>query len=104
MDARRRAIQNAPQVLYRNDPPLEIRNIPGVKDDGTGDIGYITFGKLSVMVYWEYVVLIDCSSLPPPSHPSTKRRIHISHPDIPRLLPLPHQGCKGTSLPVCLYI
>ncbi|CUS12456.1 unnamed protein product [Tuber aestivum] len=43
VDARRRAIQNAPQVLYRNDPPLEIRNIPGVKDDGTGDIGYITF-------------------------------------------------------------
>lgn len=43
VDARRRAIQNAPQVLYRNDPPLEIRNVPGVKTDESGDIGYITF-------------------------------------------------------------
>lgn len=45
VDARRRAIQNAPQVLYRNDPPLEIRNLPGLKDDGKGDVGYITFGE-----------------------------------------------------------
>nr|AFK48145.1 unknown [Medicago truncatula] len=43
VDARRRAIQNAPQVLYRNDPPLEIRGLPGLRDDGTGDVGYITF-------------------------------------------------------------
>ncbi|KAF8424702.1 Arp2/3 complex, 34 kd subunit p34-Arc-domain-containing protein [Tirmania nivea] len=43
VDARRRAIQNAPQVLYRNDPPLEIRNVPGVKTDESGDLGYITF-------------------------------------------------------------
>lgn len=45
VDARRRAIQNAPQVLYRNDPPLEIRNVPGVKTDESGDLGYITFGE-----------------------------------------------------------
>ncbi|KAI5799153.1 Arp2/3 complex, 34 kd subunit p34-Arc-domain-containing protein [Peziza echinospora] len=43
VDARRRAIQNAPQVLYRNDPPMEIRNVPGVRTDESGDIGYITF-------------------------------------------------------------
>jgi actin related protein 2/3 complex subunit 2 len=42
VDARRRAIQNAPQVLYRNDPPLEIRGVPGV-GDVHGDVGYITF-------------------------------------------------------------
>jgi actin related protein 2/3 complex subunit 2 len=42
VDARRRAIQNAPQVLYRNDPPLEIRDVPGV-GDARGDVGYITF-------------------------------------------------------------
>jgi actin related protein 2/3 complex subunit 2 len=42
VDARRRAIQNAPQVLYRNDPPLEIRNVPGA-GDVQGDVGYITF-------------------------------------------------------------
>ncbi|KAF8477300.1 Arp2/3 complex, 34 kd subunit p34-Arc-domain-containing protein [Kalaharituber pfeilii] len=43
VDARRRAIQNAPQVLYRNDPPLEIRSVPGVRTDESGDLGYITF-------------------------------------------------------------
>lgn len=42
VDARRRAIQNAPQVLYRNDPPLEIRGVPGV-GEVQGDVGYITF-------------------------------------------------------------
>ncbi|ODQ67433.1 actin-related protein 2/3 complex subunit 2 [Nadsonia fulvescens var. elongata DSM 6958] len=42
VDARRRAIQNAPQVLYSHkEPPLEIRHVPGLK---TGDdIGYATF-------------------------------------------------------------
>ncbi|QBZ55547.1 hypothetical protein PoMZ_00446 [Pyricularia oryzae] len=44
VDARRRAIQNAPQVLFRNDPPLELQGVPGVKDTGTGEIGYVTFG------------------------------------------------------------
>ncbi|KAI9770248.1 MAG: hypothetical protein M1840_003405 [Geoglossum simile] len=43
VDARRRAIQNAPQVLFRNDPPLEIQNVPGFKDTGSGEIGYVTF-------------------------------------------------------------
>jgi actin related protein 2/3 complex subunit 2 len=43
VDARRRAIQNAPQVLFRNDPPLELQGVPGVKEGGDGDIGYVTF-------------------------------------------------------------
>jgi len=43
VDARRRAIQNAPQVLFRNDPPLELQDVPGVKNTGTGEIGYVTF-------------------------------------------------------------
>ncbi|KAK1250277.1 hypothetical protein MKX08_010280 [Trichoderma sp. CBMAI-0020] len=43
VDARRRAIQNAPQVLFRNDPPLELQSVPGVRDTGTGEIGYVTF-------------------------------------------------------------
>ncbi|KAK4131741.1 P34-Arc-domain-containing protein [Trichocladium antarcticum] len=43
VDARRRAIQNAPQVLFRNDPPLELHGVPGVKNTGTGEIGYVTF-------------------------------------------------------------
>ncbi|RPA73030.1 ARP2/3 actin-organizing complex subunit Arc34 [Ascobolus immersus RN42] len=41
VDARKRAIQNAPQVLYRNDPPLEIRDVVGAKHNES--IGYITF-------------------------------------------------------------
>ncbi|OAA49877.1 ARP2/3 complex 34 kDa subunit [Beauveria brongniartii RCEF 3172] len=43
VDARRRAIQNAPQVLFRTDPPLELQDVPGVKSTGTGEIGYVTF-------------------------------------------------------------
>jgi actin related protein 2/3 complex subunit 2 len=46
VDARRRAIQNAPQVLFRNDPPLELEGQPGIKS-GRGDVGYVTFGKLA---------------------------------------------------------
>lgn len=43
MDARRLPqIQNAPQVLFTSrDPPLEIRQVPGLKD--SDDIGYVTF-------------------------------------------------------------
>ncbi|SZF02885.1 unnamed protein product [Blumeria hordei] len=44
VDARRRAIQNAPQVLFRTDPPLELQGVPGFKDNGNGEIGYVTFG------------------------------------------------------------
>ncbi|CAJ2513817.1 Uu.00g019360.m01.CDS01 [Anthostomella pinea] len=43
VDARRRAIQNAPQVLFRNEPPLELQGVPGVKTDAGGEIGYVTF-------------------------------------------------------------
>lgn len=46
VDARRRALQTAPQVLYMNEPPLEIRGVPGVLDaqgQGAGDVGYVTF-------------------------------------------------------------
>ncbi|KAG8630080.1 hypothetical protein KVT40_001699 [Elsinoe batatas] len=43
VDARRRAIQNAPQVLFKNEPPLELQDVPGLPAPGTGDVGYITF-------------------------------------------------------------
>ncbi|KAI6249954.1 Actin-related protein 2/3 complex subunit 2 [Erysiphe necator] len=43
VDARRRAIQNAPQVLFRTDPPLELQGVPGVNNSGKGEIGYVTF-------------------------------------------------------------
>lgn len=49
VDARRRVLtlQNAPQVLFKNDPPLELRDVPGMQDPGDGSISYVTFGKLS---------------------------------------------------------
>ncbi|KAI1192665.1 Arp2/3 complex [Nemania serpens] len=43
VDARRRAIQNAPQVLFRNDPPLELQGVPGVTATSNGEVGYVTF-------------------------------------------------------------
>ncbi|KAI9835146.1 MAG: hypothetical protein M1819_002515 [Sarea resinae] len=43
VDARRRAIQNAPQVLFRNDPPLELQGVPGLANPESGEVGYVTF-------------------------------------------------------------
>ncbi|KAK4994204.1 Arp complex subunit [Elasticomyces elasticus] len=44
VDARRRAIQNAPQVLFRNEAPMELQGVPGLPASGAGEVGYITFG------------------------------------------------------------
>ncbi len=46
VDARRRAIQNAPQVLYRNEPPLELQGVRGLSDGSNGEVGYVTFGTI----------------------------------------------------------
>jgi actin related protein 2/3 complex subunit 2 len=45
VDARRRVqtLQNAPQVLFRNDLPLELEGVPGLKNSGDGQYSYITF-------------------------------------------------------------
>ena len=44
VDARRRAIQNAPQVLFRSDAPLELQGMRGVGKTGEkGEMGFITF-------------------------------------------------------------
>ncbi|KAI1324982.1 Arp2/3 complex [Xylariaceae sp. FL0255] len=43
VDARKRAIQNAPQVLFRNEPPLELHGVPGVATSANGEVGYVTF-------------------------------------------------------------
>ena len=45
VDARRRAIQNAPQVLFRNEPPLELQGIQGLTNGAGGEVGYVTFGQ-----------------------------------------------------------
>ena len=89
VDARRRAIQNAPQVLYRNEPPLELQNVKGLADGTHGEVGYVTFGKslpLSAIAKPNHKL----SPLPPPPHIPKTTRNHLPHPDLPRLLPLPH--------------
>lgn len=55
VDARRRAIQNAPQVLFRSDPPLELQGLKGVGKTGEkGEVGFITFGKCSRLLSSSY--------------------------------------------------
>lgn len=49
VDARKRGVQNAPQVLSRDEPPLELQGIPGLQA-GKGGITYVTFGALQSMV------------------------------------------------------
>lgn len=99
VDARRRAIQNAPQVLFRNDPPLELQGVPGVNTSGSGEVGYITFGKkvaglLDATAFDRNANALN-SPLPTPPDCATKRRGYLAHPDFQGLLPLPHQGQQG---------
>lgn len=97
VDARRRAIQNAPQVLFRNDPPLELQGVPGVRDTGSGEIGYVTFGKyrMGYQTTIDLVVLTRPSPLPKAPHPPEDGVCHLPHSDFPRQLPLPHQGFQS---------
>lgn len=104
VDARRRAIQNAPQVLFRNDPPLELQGVPGVKATEGGEIGYVTFGMINdpgltlcirILYYIGFetnLCLPSHSSIPTTSHAAENAGCHFSYPDLPRLLPLPHQS------------
>lgn len=102
VDARRRAIQNAPQVLFRNEPPLELQGVKGLADGTNGEVGYVTFGNTE----WLNVVkiqLIDCSTISQASHTSTEARNNLPHPDFPRLLPLSHQSLKGKGILQVLF-
>lgn len=91
VDARRRAIQNAPQVLFRNDPPLELQGVPGVQDSGTGEIGYVTFG-MSISAIESIPLALTYFNSPGTASLGSQAygRRHLPHPDLPRLLPLPH--------------
>ena len=82
VDARRRAIQNAPQVLFRNDPPLELQGVPGVQNSGTGEIGYVTFGELC-LGFRPCSMLTIRSALPPTPDAAEDEGCHLSHPDFP---------------------
>lgn len=81
VDARRRAIQNAPQVLFRNDPPLELQGIPGVDTSGSADIGYITFGRSSKPCLG--TITNGHSPLPAASSNCTTSRSYLTHSDLP---------------------
>ena len=98
VDARRRAIQNAPQVLFRNEPPLELQGVRGLADGTNGEVGYVTFGS----TYRSIVLrlhLIDSSTFSQASYTATEARDHLPYPDLPRLFPLSHQGFEGKSIP-----
>ena len=72
------ALQNAPQVLFRNDPPLELQGVPGVKPAGEGEMSYVTFGIApsrpgSRVLIADFIVLF-------PRHLTPQRRYaNISH-------------------------
>ncbi len=61
VDARRRAIQNAPQVLFRNEPPLELQGVRGLADGTNGEVGYVTFGNAQ----WLNVVRLQLTNCSP---------------------------------------
>lgn len=76
VDARKRAIKNAPQVLYKTEPPMELQNVPGVVDKGNGEIGYVTFGKYKRKFLLEILTIIVLF----PEHFAKKSRADvISH-------------------------
>lgn len=100
VDARRRAIQNAPQVLFRNDPPLELQGVPGVRATEGGEIGYVTFGMAIsagniLCKGFDTDLFSVASSVPATPHTTEDAGGHLPHPDFPRLFPLPHQGLQG---------
>ena len=94
VDARRRAIQNAPQVLFRNEPPLELQGVRGLADGTNGEVGYVTFGTADWLILWKLQLIIR-SAISQASHTSTETRNNLPHPDFPRLLPLSHQSLKS---------
>lgn len=47
MDARKRAIQNAPQVVFSNEPPMELHSVNIKAPPKDVKIGYISFGTAS---------------------------------------------------------
>jgi actin related protein 2/3 complex, subunit 2 len=95
VDARRRAIQNAPQVLFRSDPPLELQGLKGVGKTGEkGEIGFITFGTAIHMENPDDLLTVH-SSLSQAFDQADTSREYLAHPDLQRLLSLPHQGFEG---------
>lgn len=71
-------LQNAPQVLFRNDPPLELAGVPGIKGAGEGEVSYVTFGEVPNVMYPES--LLTQPTVLFPRHLTPQRRYeNISH-------------------------
>ena len=94
VDARRRAIQNAPQVLFRNEPPLELQGVRGLADGTNGEVGYVTFGTADWLIVSNSPLIVR-SAISQASYTSTETRNHLPHSDFPRLLPLSYQSLKS---------
>src|SRR5437764_15098249 len=81
VDARRRAIQNAPQVLFRSDPPLELQGVKGVGKTGEkGEEGFITFGMLALNMLER--VTDKFSLVPKTSYTTTTNRKYLPYSDL----------------------
>ena len=79
VDARRRAIQNAPQVLFRNEPPLELQNVKGLHSSNTkGEVGYVTFG-IATFTRLTSDLCSSCTVLFPRHLTRQRREESISH-------------------------
>ena len=52
-------LQNAPQVLFRNDPPLELEGVPGVNNANEGEMSYVTFGIASSRL--DFQLIANCA-------------------------------------------
>ena len=73
VDARRRAIQNAPQVLFRNEPPLELQGVRGLSDGSNGEVGYVTFGNIISLTKGSKTDVRKCCSQDTSPHSGDRR-------------------------------
>lgn len=77
-------LQNAPQVLFRNDPPLELEGVPGVNNAGEGEMSYVTFGiAFSYLHRISGFLLTVHSSFPSSLDSPAPLREYHPHPDFP---------------------
>jgi hypothetical protein len=81
-------------VLFRSDPPLELQGMKGVGKTGEkGEVGFITFGTLALNI--QAYVTDKTSPISETSYNAKNGREYLTHSDLQRLLPLPHQSLEG---------
>lgn len=92
MDARKRAIQNAPQVLFRNEPPLELQGVPKLANERNDEVGYVTFGSSVNIWLSQFSFLIVHSVISKALNATTAAGDYFPYSDVSGLLSLSHQG------------